>query len=125
MDMKCFIVEGGATKEDGSFLPEGYYEVSKEKRTTKMNSDLHLWFALIAENSNELGLTLDLLYNQPQNMRITPELLKNLFREYGRVMYNKDSTAKLTKDEMSKLITVFEQLLAERLNNIIPFPHYE
>jgi hypothetical protein len=90
-----------------------------------MNSALHLWFALIAEDSNEKGLTLDLLYNQPQNMRITPELLKNLFREYGRVMFNKDSTSKLTKDEMSKLITVFEQLLAERLNNIIPFPHYE
>jgi hypothetical protein len=120
-----YIVEGGARREDGSFLPEGYYEVSKEKRTSNQNRALHKWFALIAENSNELGLTLDLLYNQPQNMRITPDLLKNLFREYGRVMYNKDSTSKLTKDEMSKLITVFEQLLAERLNNIIPFPHYE
>jgi hypothetical protein len=35
-----YIVEGGARKEDGSFLPEGYYEVSKEKRTSNQNRAL-------------------------------------------------------------------------------------
>lgn len=120
-----YIVEGGARKEDGSFLPEGYYEVSKEKRSVNQNNSLHRWLTLTANEANEKGLTLDMLYTQPQNMRITPELLKNLFREYGRVMYNKDSTSKLTKDEMTKLISVFEQIFAERLDSTIPFPHYE
>lgn len=120
-----YIVEGGARKEDGSFLPEGYYEVSKEKRSGSQNNSLHRWLTLTANEANEKGLTLDMLYTQPQNMRITPELLKNLFREYGRVMYNKDSTSKLTKDEMTKLISVFEQIFAERLDSTIPFPHYE
>lgn len=123
--MKVYILEGGATNEKGEFVKEGFYEVSQDKRTSKQNNSLHKWFSLVSDEANEKGLTLDMLYNSPQNMRITPELLKNLFREYGRVMFQKDSTTKLTKQEIDKLIKVFEQVYAERLDCTIPFPHYE
>jgi hypothetical protein len=123
--MKVFIQGGGACKENGELLPEGYYEVTKEKRTTKTNSALHKWFSLVSEEANEKGLTLDKLYTSPQNMRITEHFLKDLFREYGRVMYGKESTSNLTKEEINKLIKVFEQVFSERLDCQIPFPSYE
>jgi hypothetical protein len=123
--MKIYILEGGATKDNGEFVKEGFYEIVENKRTSRQNSALHKWFSLVSDEANEKGLTLNMLYNSPQNMRITPELLKNLFREYGRVMYKKDSTTKLTKQEINNLIKVFEQVYAERLDCTIPFPTYE
>ena len=123
--MTIHIIEGQAHKENGEVLKDGYYELVQERRTSKQNRSLHKWFSLVSEEANEKGLTLNKLFTKPQNMRITPETLKMLFKEYAKRMYNKDSTTKLTKQEIAILIEVFEQVYAERLDCTIPFPHYE
>jgi len=119
------IIDGGAFDEQGNPIAPGLYEVVKKKRSSQLNKAFHKWLSMISEEANEKGLTLDLLFTKPQEMRITPNLLKDLFREYGVYMYHKDSTAKLTNKEFTKLIEVFEQVIAERLDCTIPFPSYE
>lgn len=122
--MKIQIIEGKAYK-NGEILKDGYYELVQERRTSNQNRALHLWFSLVSDEANEKGLTLNELFTKPHNMRITPEALKMLFKEYAKRMYSKDSTTKLTKQEINILIEVFDQVYAERLDCTIPFPHYE
>lgn len=122
--MKIQIIEGKAYK-NGEILRDGDYELVQERRTSNQNRALHLWFSLVSDEANEKRLTLNELFTKPQNMRITPEALKMLFKEYAKRMYNKDSTTKLTKQELKILIEVFKQVYAERLELTIPFPSYE
>lgn len=104
---------------------ENETEKKEKQRTLSQNAAIHLWFEQQSYEANEKGLTLEVLFRKPQEMRITPELLKEYFKQYAWYMFKKDSTAKLTVEEMNKLIEVFEQVFAERFDTNIPFPSIE
>lgn len=91
-------------------------------RSLNQNDALHLWFSQIEEHCQELGLTVDVLFKNPAEIPINRHYIKDFFRELGKFMFKKDSTAKLDKDEFSKVEKVFEKEIAERLDCTIPFP---
>ena len=96
-----------------------------EQRTIPQNSGLHLWFEMLEQECKAQGQTMDMLITKPQEVPITRHLLKDMFRLTGKILYHKDSTAKLTKEEIDQLIKVFEKTIGERLQIHIPFPSKE
>lgn len=100
-------------------------EKADSQRTRNQNRAMHKWFSLIAEHCAERGLTVDALFKNPAEIRITPEIVKQFFREMGMWMFHKDSTAKLTREEASQVITACEKEFAERLDYTDNFPGIE
>ena len=94
-------------------------------RTLNQNSALHKYFELIEDEAREKGLTMDMLIKKPSELPITRHLLKDFFRFIGKMMFHKDSTAKLNKHEFNEIQKTFEKTVAERLEISIPFPSYE
>jgi len=94
----------------------------EDQRTTPQNSSIHKWFEIIEQECTSLGQTMDMLIKNPTEVPITRYLLKDTFRLIGKVMYGKESTADLTKEEIDKVIKVFEKLIGERLEINILFP---
>jgi hypothetical protein len=72
-----------------------------------------------------MGATMEMLILKPNEVPITRTLLKDMFRLIGNTMYHRDSTAKLTREEINKVIMTFEKILAERLGIDLPFPSVE
>jgi hypothetical protein len=114
-------------KETLKSLGLKFSEITKTKsqRSIDQNSALHKWFELLEQECIAGGMTMDMLIKKPQEIPITRHLLKDMFRLIGNVMYHKDSTAKLTKDEINEVIKVFEKTIGERLEIFIPFPSVE
>jgi len=96
-----------------------------EQRSKKQNDSLHLWFEMLESECTALGLTMDMLITKPTEVPITKTLLKDMFRLIGKTMYHKESTADLTKEEIDKVIRVFEKTIGERLQINILFPSEE
>lgn len=97
----------------------------KVLRTDNQNNAAHLWFDQIATEADNRGLTIDLWIKKPTEMRITESMLKDCFREMAKVMFKKDSTAKLTKYEFSETIFFFDKIVLERLGINIEFPNLD
>jgi hypothetical protein len=120
------------TKKEGEEQARGVVEFMKlpvisskcasETVSERQKRALHLWFSQVSEEANAKGLTLDLLFKNPQQMRITPGLLKEYFKEYIQFLYQKTSHTKLTREEFDKLVSIFGQIWAERLDINAPFP---
>jgi hypothetical protein len=96
-----------------------------DQRSFNQNSALHKYFELVEDEARNAGLTMDMLIKKPNELPITRYLLKDLFRLIGKTMYGRESTAYLTKNEMSEVISTFQKIIAERLNISIPFPSLE
>lgn len=94
----------------------------KGRRSDNQNRAAHLWFTQVAQDAREKGLTMDDLILNPVEFPITESIIKDFFREVGRVMYKKDSTTKLTTDEFSQVVEVCQREFAKRLDCQIPFP---
>ena len=93
-----------------------------QKRSLNQNSALHLYFEMVEQEAREKGLTMDMIIKKPNELPITRHLLKDLFRLIGKTMYKKESTADLTKEELSEVVETFQKIVAERLDVTIPFP---
>lgn len=100
-------------------------EVMDRPKSRKQENAYHLWFEQVAEEANEKGLTVDALILKPSEFPITKGILKDYFREVGKIMFGKDSTIPLTEEEATRIIEVCERAFAERLDNTIPFPSKE
>ena len=100
-------------------------EPMRTLRSGNQNNALHLWLDQITTEAEDRGLTLDMWLKKPTEMKITESMLKDCFREMGRVMYNKDSTAKLDKYEFSELVFLFDKMVLERLGIDIEFPNID
>lgn len=71
------------------------------KRTTRQNRSLHKWFEEVSRECNNSGIDMKVLVS---NLRVdtTPESIKSIFREIGRLKYGKVSTADLTTKEVNE-----------------------
>lgn len=99
--------------------------MKEDKRTIPQNSAIHKWFELLEQECTALGQTMDMLIKNPTEVPITRYLLKDTFRLIGKMIYGKESTADLTKEEIDKVIQVFEKTIGERLQIYISFPSVE
>lgn len=96
----------------------------KNERTYQQNRAMHLWFTRIAEAWEAAGVPFKIIAGEKVvDLPITPECVKyNLIHPIIKAMFNLDSTAKLTRDQVSEL----EQAVTDRVlikNGLdVPFP---
>ena len=80
------------------------------KRTNLQNKSLHKWFEEVSRECNNSGIDMKVLVS---NLRVdtTPESVKSVFREIGKVKYGKSSTAELTTKEGNECFEECNRLL--------------
>ena len=122
----------GTTKEDEvkiQNLPD-HKEMELEtdlKRTTKQNSALHKYCELIAKELNE-KTTFNFIGLKGDNIELmyTMTLVKEtLFKPIMTALYDYDSTTKLKRSEIDKIVDVITKFTSEKFEFSIPFPSEE
>lgn len=97
--------------------------MEKQKRTLLQNNSLHLYCQMLAEALNEAGIG-QAMFLQDFEIDNSMESIKNVFREIGRLKYNKESTAKLTTKEVTEIYDEINRQVSKR-GIYIPFPSEE
>lgn len=98
-----------------------------EPRTVKQNSGLHLFFSLICQELNELGMEFQYfgLRGNQISTRYTPYIIKEHFwRPLQVTMFNKKSTKNISTSEMNQLTDVVIKFFADQ-GVLIEFPSEE
>ena len=88
----------------------------KRKRTLPQNAALHKYCEIMAEKMNDAGISQKELVGKFRDgfeLPVEMHMIKAIFREVGKAMYQKDSTAKLETVEMQKVYQVVDQRLGE------------
>jgi len=101
------------------------YKKGKRQRTNLQNASLHKWLTLLAIEMNNAGITQRELigrFKKGFELPVTMEMLKDVFREVGKAMYHKDSTANLSTTEMVDVHRVVEQRISEITGVFVPWP---
>jgi hypothetical protein len=102
-------------------------QTSGNIRTLRQNSSLHKYCELKANQLNDCGLDMRVVLKPEVSLEWTPDSFKKyLFKAFVKLMYDKDSTTKLTTKEINKVYLELEKHLAEKLHvESIPFPSNE
>jgi len=97
-----------------------------EKRTLQQNKALHKFFTILAEDLNIKGLDARKVLKPTYQIWWTPEMIKrDLWGQLQDVMFSKEHTSDLTKQEVDKIYEQLMQLLGEKWGVYIPFPSKE
>jgi hypothetical protein len=99
----------------------------KNTRSTDQNSSLHLFFTMISEQLNELGM--EYIYfglkGQEISLTYTPELVKTFFwKPIQLALFETESTTKLTTEQMNRIIDIIIKFFGDK-GVVIEFPCYE
>ena len=87
-----------------------------KQRTVTQNASLHQYAEEIATLMNEAGITQRLLVGKFKDgfeLPVTKYMIKDIFREVGRAMFQKDSTTKLLTTEISEVYRVVDERFGE------------
>lgn len=85
-------------------------------RTLPQNKSLHLYCTTIAEKMNDAGQTQRQLvgsFKEGFELPVTMHMIKSIFREVGRAMFEKESTSKLSTVEAQEVYRVVDQRFGE------------
>ena len=95
-----------------------------EQRSNRLNSALHLWFEMIAEDLNNAGLYMRLdFYSANAEVNWTAESIKEgIWRPIQIALTGKQSSAKLTNKEACSIIDEIIRFLGEK-GITTPFPN--
>ena len=99
----------------------------KNTRTLQQNKSLHLFFTMITEQLNELGIEYRYfgLKGQELELMYTPELVKLFFWKPIQVaLFDFESTTKLTTEQMNKIIDVIVKFFGDK-GVVLEFPNIE
>ena len=103
--------------------------VAKSRRTIQQNAALHLYFTLIANELNALGLDMRTFIRKEVELSWTPYSVKEyLWRPLQKHLTGKKSTAQLDKTEEINLIyDNLNRILIDRTKGevSIPFPNID
>lgn len=102
-------------------------EVHNKTRTNTQNAALHLYFTHLSNELNQLGITFNYrgLKGLEMEMTYTAEIVKEfIWRPIQITLFKKESTTKLTTQEMNEIITVLNKFFSER-GVYIAFPSIE
>lgn len=100
------------------------YKKRRRTRSIRQNSSLHLYFTMISEQLNELGLQFQYegLKGMTLEMRYTPELVKNfIWRPIQVAMFEIESTTDINTLQINEIIDVITSFFGER-GVVIEFP---
>ena len=96
----------------------------EQQRTSQQNKSLHLYCEMLYEELGLAGITQKKFLQAMDEVNNSPQSIKAVFREYGRVKYGKNSTADLTTKEMSDIYEEFNRNLA-KIGIHVPWPSVE
>ena len=101
--------------------------MKEEKRTTTQNKAMHLLFEMTAQALNDSGQDMRKILKETIDIAWTKDSVKHyLFHTIMKAMYQKESTADLTKEQLQKVYEVFHRHLSEKAEIDLPFPsNYE
>ena len=96
-------------------VEEGHHTLSIAKkvrrRTLSQNKALHRYTEIISIKMNDAGITQKELvgsFKEGFELPITEHMIKDIFREVGKAMFKKESTADLTTTEISEVHRVVD-----------------
>lgn len=89
----------------------------KFNRSTQQNRALHLYYTIISNELNELGLEFE--YNGVKgtslSIRYTTEIVKNfIWRPIQLALFNVKSTTKINTKEINEIVEVISKYFAEK-----------
>ena len=94
-----------------------------KQRSSAQNNSLHLYCQELSSVLNERGITQE-VFVRGLEVDNSPDSVKAVFRELGRVKYGKLSTADLTTKEMSSIYEEFNRHTS-KLGIHLPWPSIE
>jgi hypothetical protein len=107
----------------------------EEKRTINQNSAMHLYFQMIADSLNSIGidvhLFLEILSRNGIDSQFTPHLVKELvWRKAQKKILGKQSTKELSKyGEIDLIVDALNKFFSENFGKMgyefVPFPSFE
>ena len=120
-----------AFNNDVSYFIEKGAEVEikeiKLTRSQKQNRSLHLFFTMISQQLNEIGIEYRYfgLKGHELALMYTPELVKMFFwKPIQLALFDFESTTKLTTEQMNKIIDVIIKFFGDK-GVLIEFPNIE
>jgi len=100
--------------------------VDKKQRTILQNKAVHKLFTTLSDQLNTLGLDMKLILKPSYQIWWTPESVKrDLWKPLQKAMLDKESTADLNTDEVSKVYEQLAKIIGEKHNVEIEFPSVE
>lgn len=99
----------------------------KPKLTRQQQKALHLFFELKAKQCEEAGVTMQKALQETIEIEMTPQMMKEIYREVMKSLYNKSSTTELNKTgEIEEVAEHLNRFFAEKFNlEGIEFPSEE
>jgi len=124
-ELKCLVEYCERHIAEGK--PLRFEVLRKTKRTNLQNRALHKGFGMLAEELNEAGFDMQRFpFKEGMDIPWDGENVKNhLFRPVMVAMVGKTSTAKLTKDELSRVWDVLIRHIAQKTGVAVEFPSWE
>ena len=98
----------------------------ENQRTSRQNRSGHLFFRHVADELNSAGLDMQTVLQKRVGIRWTEVSVKEaLFKVLAKAMYNKTSTAQLTKAEFTKVAEMLSDVLARDYGVSVEYPSEE
>lgn len=98
--------------------------MASKSRTTPQNNALHKYFRQVADDLNDAGYEAGETVKLP--LAFTEEIVKEyMFKPIMSALFDKESTASLTSEELSLTVLQMQRALAERLGITTAFPQRE
>jgi len=100
----------------------------KKTRNSLQNSALHLYFTLIAEELNNLGLTFNYTGLVTKNLetRYTMEIVKDfIWRPIQRILFKIESTSKINTAQINEIVDILTKHFGENYYFYVPFPNIQ
>ena len=98
-----------------------------KKRTLPQNSSLHLYTERVAEKMNEAGIMQRELvgsFKDGFELPVTGHMIKDIFREVGRAMFKKNSTADLLTTEVIEVYRIVDKRIGEITGIVVDWPSH-
>lgn len=97
-----------------------------ELRTNQQNKALHLMFSILAKELTEQGFDMKKTLRQEIDIMWTPHLIKEyLWRPLQIAICGKESTTKITTQEINQIFEIISKAIGERTGLSIEFPSIE
>lgn len=119
--IKAFIVFLWELPKDKAF--DVAVTVSDRSRTLTQNKAMHKYFKLLSDKFNDAGYTVQKVLTKPLEISWTESLVKGLlWKQIQDAMYDKESTARLSTNEVSKVYEELNNYTASKLGVHVDFP---
>ncbi len=100
-------------------------EQKEKPRTINQNSAIHLYLTQVAEELRNQGQSMQNVVKKISKVEIIPtqkNLKELVWREIQKAQCNKESSAKLTVEEVTQVYEVMAKFMAMYFEISIPFP---